>query len=413
MNRITKIHGFAVTIAATVSGVAAAAAPMPAYVAATLRWVERPPLEMALDRLLRPGEVMVLAGVRPGMRVVSLMPDSGYYMRIMSGIVGPSGKVYAVIPQSNSAGEMGRSVGPLVREFGEGDPRTRLQRVTGRAYQPNIAQNTDVMWEWVDGKQYPNDLRYGNFAVPEQIDVLVTAYDYHVFESPAFSNTNMHRFLGAIYRHMKNNGVVIVIDNRAQPGMALSDAVALNRMNPEVVKTEMTQTGFVLEADSPILARADDDRTKMAEDVFLTRTPKAADAFVLKFRKPKNAPNTDQRPKDPLKLLQGFFGNTIEVTGGDHSLHFIHADGTYQEMRNASFDSGNWFFNADGWNCRYRRGRSFADCATSPHEYDNRHVGDVWEAPHGHYVVKKGYDYSLILGREYPDARALPLGSPN
>jgi predicted methyltransferase len=388
---------------------ASAAEQPPKYVTDALAWVERPPFEMALDKILRPADVLSMAGIKPGIKVVDLMPGSGYYTRIMSHIVGEKGKVYAFIAQSNGIGEMGKSAARGVKEFGAGAALTPVERVTGRAYQRNVAKNTDVFWEWVDGKQYPNDLRFGNFALPEQIDVIVTQFSYHIFKGTDFSNTDMNRFLGAIYRGMNNNGVVIVIDNMAATGMSLDRAVALNRMDPAVVRAEMTKAGFVLEGERNLSAPAGDDRAHMAEDVFLTRTPKPADLFVLKFRKPKDAPDTNLRPKDPLKLMQGFFGNSIVigngVSTGDHSVHLIHEDGTYQEIRGTGFDSGLWFFNADGWNCRYRPGRSFADCATTPHEYDNRKVGDRWEAPHGHYELHKGYDYSIVLDNNFPPPR--------
>jgi hypothetical protein len=182
--------------------------------------------------------------------------------------------------------------------------------------------------------------------------------------------------------------------------------VSVGRMDPAIVKAEMTKTGFVLEGERNLSAPAGDDRARLAEDVFLTRTPKPADLFILKFPKPKDAPDMNLRPKDPLKLMQGFFGNSIVigngVSTGGHCVHLIHEDGTYQEIRGTGFDSGLWFFNADGWNCRYRRGRSFADCATTPHECDNRKVGDQWQAAHGHCELHKGYDYSIVLDNNFP-----------
>lgn len=128
-------------------------------VAAALTWHERPALEQALDPILKPADVMTLAGVRPGMKVVDLMPGSGYYSRIMSGIVGDAGQVYAFIPQSNGIGEMGPNPSPRVAEFGGRAQLTRLERAMRLAHQVNVARNTDVFWEWVDGKQYANDLR--------------------------------------------------------------------------------------------------------------------------------------------------------------------------------------------------------------------------------------------------------------
>ena len=43
-------------------------------------------------------ELVAFAGVRPGMRVVDLIPGSGYFTRIFSHVVGPTGRVYVVWP---------------------------------------------------------------------------------------------------------------------------------------------------------------------------------------------------------------------------------------------------------------------------------------------------------------------------
>src|SRR4051812_36338860 len=50
------------------------------------------------DARRHPGELVRLAGVRPGQRVLDLIPGDGYWTRIFSKIVGPQGRVYAVWP---------------------------------------------------------------------------------------------------------------------------------------------------------------------------------------------------------------------------------------------------------------------------------------------------------------------------
>ena len=55
--------------------------------------------EMA-DGRRKPGPLIALAGVKPGDKVLDLIPGNGYWTRIFSRIVGPEGKVYAVWPQA-------------------------------------------------------------------------------------------------------------------------------------------------------------------------------------------------------------------------------------------------------------------------------------------------------------------------
>src|SRR5688500_5474601 len=54
----------------------------------------------AADERRKPGPLITLAGVKPGDKVLDLIPGSGYWTRIFSKIVGPEGKVYAVWPQA-------------------------------------------------------------------------------------------------------------------------------------------------------------------------------------------------------------------------------------------------------------------------------------------------------------------------
>src|SRR3954449_900859 len=61
----------------------------------------------AADARRKPGPLIALAGVKPGDKVLDLIPGTGYWTRIFSKIVGPEGKVYAVWPQAYARTAMG------------------------------------------------------------------------------------------------------------------------------------------------------------------------------------------------------------------------------------------------------------------------------------------------------------------
>src|ERR687890_804654 len=61
----------------------------------------------AADARRKPGPLIAIAGVKPGDKVLDLIPGTGYWTRIFSKIVGPSGKVYAVWPQAYARTAMG------------------------------------------------------------------------------------------------------------------------------------------------------------------------------------------------------------------------------------------------------------------------------------------------------------------
>src|SRR6476646_5691701 len=61
----------------------------------------------ANDQRRKPGPLIALAGIKPGDKVLDLIPGAGYWTRIFSAVVGPEGKVYAVWPQAYAREAMG------------------------------------------------------------------------------------------------------------------------------------------------------------------------------------------------------------------------------------------------------------------------------------------------------------------
>src|SRR6187200_1397885 len=55
----------------------------------------RPQADKDRDAARRPAAMMAASGLKAGDKVIELAPGSGYVTRLMSRIVGPSGKVYA------------------------------------------------------------------------------------------------------------------------------------------------------------------------------------------------------------------------------------------------------------------------------------------------------------------------------
>src|SRR5262252_4506113 len=71
----------------------------PAYVQAALDNLGRPRTDKARDAAMKPVEAIVFAEVKPGDKVVDLLPGNAYYTRIFSYIVGSRGHVYALVPR--------------------------------------------------------------------------------------------------------------------------------------------------------------------------------------------------------------------------------------------------------------------------------------------------------------------------
>src|SRR5690348_8249567 len=51
------------------------------------------------DARRHPAEIIAFSSAKPGDKVLELIPGTGYWTRVLSKVVGPSGHVYAVWPQ--------------------------------------------------------------------------------------------------------------------------------------------------------------------------------------------------------------------------------------------------------------------------------------------------------------------------
>ena len=104
----------------------------------------------AADARRKPGPLIALAGIKPGDKVLDLIPGDGYWTRIFSKIVGPEGKVYAVWPE------------PYARTA-TGNVQT-LRQLSADKYYGNIV--TEVQ---------PTT----TLIAPERLDVVWTSQNYH------------------------------------------------------------------------------------------------------------------------------------------------------------------------------------------------------------------------------------------
>jgi predicted methyltransferase len=81
-----------------VATAAGAAQPIPANIAAAVANPDRPDADRVRDVNRKPAEALAFAGVKPGAKVADLIAATGYFSRIFSTAVGPTGHVYAFYP---------------------------------------------------------------------------------------------------------------------------------------------------------------------------------------------------------------------------------------------------------------------------------------------------------------------------
>ncbi len=232
------------------------AASIPPNIAAALSDPSRPAADMVRDNDRRPGDVLAFAGVRPGAKVADLIPGGGYFTRILSKAVGPRGRVFAYVP----------------------DELTKLAKrepaVNAIARDPAYSNVTVIL----------NTLP--NFAAPEKLDLVFTAQNYHDMHDKFMGPADLSVVNRQIFRALKPGGVYLVIDHAAEPGTGLRHTEDLHRIDPAVVKAEVTAAGFIFEGESKVLRDPADSRKA---NVFDPSIRGKTDQFVYKFRKPSTA----------------------------------------------------------------------------------------------------------------------------
>ena len=82
---------------------------------------------------------------------------------------------------------------------------------------------------------------------------------------------------------MKPGGYYVIIDHAAAAGAPADVTKTLHRIDPAVVKSEVTAAGFVIDGESKALANPADPHTALVFDPSIRGK---TDQFAYRFRKP-------------------------------------------------------------------------------------------------------------------------------
>jgi predicted methyltransferase len=157
--------------------------------------------------------------------------------------VGPEGRLYAQAPNP----------GPTVRRRLEEHPQANFILVA-RPFDDPV----------------PDDAR--------DLDLVTLVLNYHDI---AYLPVDRARMNQRIYAALKPGGRYVVVDHAARSGTGTDDTRTLHRIDEDVVKREVLQAGFVLDAEADFLRNPADPRDKTSGD-----SPFFTDKFVLRFVKP-------------------------------------------------------------------------------------------------------------------------------
>ena len=201
------------------------------------------------DVARKPAEVLAFIGVEPGMTVLDIAASAGWYTEVLSVAVGEDGTVYSQ-----------NTLATLERRDGANDKALTTRLADDRL--PNVMR--------ADGEI--SAIEAGS------IDIAFTALNFH--DTYNFAGAEAAAaLLAEIYAVLKPGGVLGFIDHAGDPEQ---NNTKLHRIPKQIVMDLATESGFIVEAESDVLAHPEDDRTEMVFGEIRGKT----DRFVLKLRKP-------------------------------------------------------------------------------------------------------------------------------
>jgi predicted methyltransferase len=243
----------AALLALVLSGAALAAA-IPGYVTKAVADTSRPKADTGHDALRLPAETIAFAGVKPGMKVAEFFPGGGYFTRPLSDVVGPTGHIYGI---ENAKWDDGSDA-----------------KVAAALADHNVSMQS---------------VKFGDFNLPEQVDLAWITQNYHDLHIAKYGGVDMAAFNRHVYESLKPGGTYFILDHEANLGTSEAQIAKLHRIEKSQVIREVEAAGFKLVAEGSALHRTADDHTM---SIFDKSIRGRTDQYMLKFVKPWSAPAT-------------------------------------------------------------------------------------------------------------------------
>ncbi len=210
--------------------------------------------DAANDSRRKVAAVMTFAEVKPGQKVLELIPGSGYFTRVFSAIVGTQGHVYVVWPNE------------YAKE--DADDLAGSQKLAADAHYANVSVLT----------QPANQL-----SAPEPVDLVFTSQNYHDYPDKFMGKVDPAVLNKQVFAALKPGGLWVIIDHVAPAGSGMADTDTLHRIDPAMVKQQVEAAGFVFDGENSALRNPADPHTVKVFDKSIRGH---TDQFIYRFRKP-------------------------------------------------------------------------------------------------------------------------------
>lgn len=202
-------------------------------------------------------ELIRFARVEPGAIVIDVYPGNGVWTRLFSDAVGPDGRVFGFVPTEIL--DLKSDQVDLVRTLATERGHQNVEGVSADLVaMPEVTQTADVVWMHL----FYHDL---HTALIQTRGATASAFNYAVFE------------------RLRPGGFFVIVDHAAAAGTGMIETQSLHRIDPAAVREEVEAAGFVLDAESTLLANAHDPHSA---EVFNPAIKGETDRFAYRFVKP-------------------------------------------------------------------------------------------------------------------------------
>lgn len=229
------------------------------------------------DQYRHPKQTLLFFGIRPGMRVLQVWPESGWYTEILAPLLQPTGRYIAAV------------IAP--------DPGSRFLEARLASYHRLLASRPDLYGR---AKVVSFPLNGSDVLPPRSVDMVLSFGDLHEWMALG----DAQQALATIYRALAPGGVFGVVDNRGDPAAPQDPRAKNGYVRQDYAIRLIEAAGFRLVASSEVNANPRDTKSYPAgvwtlpPDYRLGNIDRKkyeaigeSDRFTLKFVKPGAPPN--------------------------------------------------------------------------------------------------------------------------
>ena len=196
-----------------------------------------------MDASRHPVEFLPFTQAKPGIVALDVAAGGGYTAQLIALAVAPDGKLYAQSPRP----------GPSLQKRLADNPQTNII-VVERPFEDPVPPDAP------------------------KLDLITIVNNYHDITYLPVDRAKMNQRLFAA---LKSGGRLVIVDHSGRTGTGITEGKTLHRIDEAVVRTELQQAGFVLQAEGDFLRNPADSRTESSNE------PKVpTDKFALRFVKP-------------------------------------------------------------------------------------------------------------------------------